>query len=693
MCSPSALVMVTVLACLTGHTHGHRSSAWTLTNQLVSAGVHFHNLAMMYFVVVSESSAQQQYYDYPADQHQSAHYKRKEHHRIRHHLSRRHLNYRQQLRFSQTLYTQSVPENIPLHTSILKVQASDPGADGDGVIKYHVSDTDNFKVDEEGVLYNIRPLDYERTSGQYRVQISAESQGAKQWGRRKVVTTALIYVTDASEPPYFDSSHYYYYIPEFAAPGTFVGKVIARDDDNDFDSYSLDGVEPPNMFSVDTLQGIISVGQTPLGKQWVYLFQARATDYQGHVTSVPVTVYIIASNPSYARLTSESKEENRHKPVFPECTAYDQIHVKENMTAGSPVVLVLAKDNDVGKNGIVSYSLINDFGSFAIHSSSQQGQVTTTRRYDQTLATDHRSGTTVLRVTASDLDAGENAHVTYSLRAHHPHDLDYFSIDSSSGIMTLRKPLDDSMANSKTFELSVQAEDQGRPALSSTVPITITVVSSGELPPTIVSQNPLHPIIPENTTENTPVVTVCARSNLADSPNVYFTLINGNTRDTNSDGTFALRRLPDSSSACVDSSGVSIFVATRNLDYETVESYNLLLQVVNDQNARVDKQLLVDIVDVNDNAPLLQLFDGSLVENAERALITTIKAVDKDTSPQFRQLIYKFDATATEDVRDKFELKPNGELWTTKPLDREEVKQYRVPIQVTDGIPGTFLLS
>ncbi|XP_037787691.1 protocadherin beta-10-like [Penaeus monodon] len=147
------------------------------------------------------------------------------------------------------------------------------------------------------------------------------------------------------------------------------------------------------------------------------------------------------------------------------------------------------------------------------------------------------------------------------------------------------------------------------------------------------------------------------------------------------------RRLPDSSSACTDSSGVSIFVATRNLDYETVESYNLLLQVVNDQNARVDKQLLVDIVDVNDNAPLLQLFDGSLVENAERALITTIKAVDKDTSPQFRQLIYKFDATATEDVRDKFELKPNGELWTTKPLDREEVKQYRVPIQVTDGVP------
>lgn len=51
-----------------------------------------------------------------------------------------------------------------------------------------------------------------------------------------------------------------------------------------------------SQFAIDTLQGLISVGQTPLGKQWVYLFQARATDYQGHVTSVPVTVYIIGQS-------------------------------------------------------------------------------------------------------------------------------------------------------------------------------------------------------------------------------------------------------------------------------------------------------------------------------------------------------------------------------------------------------------
>lgn len=54
------------------------------------------------------------------------------------------------------------------------------------------------------------------------------------------------------------------------------------------------------------------------------------------------------------------------------------------------------------------------------------------------------------------------------------------------------------------------------------------------------------------------------------------------------------------------------------------------------------------------------------------------------------QLTYSFDVTASNDVITKFALKTNGELWTTQPLDREEVSQYRVPIQVTDGVPGEW---
>ncbi|XP_071547738.1 DE-cadherin-like [Panulirus ornatus] len=199
-------------------------------------------------------------------------------------------------------------------------------------------------------------------------------------------------------------------------------------------------------------------------------------------------------------------------------------------------------------------------------------------RYDQTLANDHSTAMPVLRVTASDLDSGPNARVTYHLEGHPDH-LAYFSLEPFTGVMSLQRSLTGALDTTRTFEMRVRAVDSGTPPLWSIAPVNIQVVSSGELPPSVVSQKPLHPAIPENTTENTEVVTLCARSNLKDSPNVYFTLRNGNTRDTNADGTFAIRRLPDES-ACTDSAGVSIFVATRNLDYETVQAYRLNLQIV-----------------------------------------------------------------------------------------------------------------
>lgn len=58
----------------------------------------------------------------------------------------------------------------------------------------------------------------------------------------------------------------------------------------------------------------------------------------------------------------------------------------------------------------------------------------------------------------------------------------------------------------------------------------------------------------------------------------------------------------------------------------------------NTQNARVDEQILVEIQDVNDIPPLLQPFDGAITENSPPILITTIKAIDKDASPEFRNV-------------------------------------------------------
>ncbi|XP_068232166.1 DE-cadherin-like [Palaemon carinicauda] len=643
------------------------------------------------------------------------------------------------LEFSQSEYRAKVREDIPIQTSILQVSLVSPAVLVASDIEFRVNDEDNFGIDSTGLLYNTRPLDYEGNNGHYLLTISAEYKGDHRNNpfeeRIKSQTTARINVIDTPEPPRFESDHYFFSVLELASTGTYVGTVKAIDDDNDLEAYILQDVRPTDMFTIDGERGIIRIGRilNTLHKR-TYDFRVGAVDFAGHVTITPVTVYLIATNPSYALLVQKPEDENSHKPIFHECADYDGIHVKENMTEGTPVLMVLATDEDRGRSHVVSYDLLNDFGRFTIQSSNQHGQISTTKRldrdkedkefyltvvasdgssgahqdscsfkvivedindnppvfdqqiYEETISTDHAAGTPVLRVPATDSDSGSNAEISYTLQGS-PDDMKYFSINTDTGIITLTNPLQKSMANSRLFEMRARASDKGSPVLWSSADVRIQVVSSDELPPTIVSQQPLYPEVWENTTENTHVLTLCARSNLADSSLVYFTLLNVNTPDTNSDGTFAIRR-QEHSGECHDSTGVTVFVASRNLDFETIQEYTLTIQLINDHNARSEKKIQVSILDVNDNAPLLQPFDGAVMENIDSMLITTIKAHDKDVSPQFRQLRYSFDTMASGDVRKKFALKSNGELWTTEPLDREEFKQYRIPIKVTDGVPA-----
>ncbi|KAG0724386.1 DE-cadherin [Chionoecetes opilio] len=535
------------------------------------------------------------------------------------------------------------------------------------------------------------------------------------------MVSALIRIEDTDEPPYFENLKYTFSITESAAQDTYVGTVVARDADLDFDRYELINVQPPGTFTVEPKNGIISVGTNVFANKWQFDFEARALDNKGLYSSVPVHVNII--------------DENTHKPEFNECAELDGISVFENKTEGLEVVMVTAIDKDHGINGEVTYQLLNDLDTFAIETRTGHGYITTTRMldrdaedreffltviakdgapldealqeactfkiivddindnppnfdkplYEQNIATDHNQETAVLRVTATDIDTLQNADILYSLDDISD-DSSYFSVDNHTGIINLVKELDESMASVKTFQLLARATDKGRVPLTNTVRVKVMVVSSGSLPPSIIhTEAPKS--IPENAPLQTNVATICAQSNVPNEPDVFFILVTGNTGDTNADGTFAIKKLGNNDPVCPSGSrGVVVYLAVRNLDYETITQYRLILQVVNTQNARVDKEVLVKIQDVNDIPPLLQPFDGAITENSPPILITTIKAIDKDASPQFRNLVYSFDGPdVTDEVRNKFDLSRDGQLRTLMRLDREEKNKYMIPVHVTDG--------
>ncbi|XP_063880592.1 neural-cadherin-like [Scylla paramamosain] len=283
------------------------------------------------------------------------------------------------LRFSQPEYHLTLREDVPIHTSILTVGVEGAGA----TLTYHVSDTVNFAIDDAGVIYILRQLDHEGTGGHYTLKVTAEEQGGG-WQWPRPAAKVNIQVTDAPEPPHFDSEHYQFTVSEFARAGSYVGTVRASDDDGDLDRYFLHGAELTEaQFSIDVESGVITLNEAPDGTRWEFHLQAGASDRQGHVALVPVSVYVLTSNPSYGHLVSVDQGNNGHRPAFRDCEDYDDIHVMENVTAGSPVLTVVATDEDNGPSGFIAYSLIHSFSSFAIQALNRQGKITTTRRLDR----------------------------------------------------------------------------------------------------------------------------------------------------------------------------------------------------------------------------------------------------------------------------------------------------------------------
>ncbi|CAL4123184.1 unnamed protein product, partial [Meganyctiphanes norvegica] len=628
-------------------------------------------------------------------------------------VSKRHLD---GPRFSKSEYRSTVPESIPPHSSIIKIAAkSSSGSSGNGLIKYSVSDSSNFGIDNSGVLYNTAPLDTQHKGGEYRLYVQAVDQDSSS---KMVQVPVRVRVTNDPQPPIFDSTHYFFSVSEFSRKGDYVGTVVARDPDKDFGSgYSLQNVEPEGLFKIDGSSGIISMGD---GKryEWSYSFLAAAEDRGGHISTVPVTVNII--------------DENTNKPQFNDCSSYDLVKVQENVT-NVHVVKVQATDADTGINGKVTYSLLNDYEAFALDTIT--GQITITKAvdrdegpreyfltvigkdsgteplqgacsfsviiedindnnpsfdqesYSQNIPYTKEINAPILRVTATDLDSGQNAHITYSFEANDAYDQSYFAMDNNTGVLRLMQEIDSDMTDVKVFHLKARATDEGTPSLDSTVDVTVSVVSAGEMPPSVVSLTPDDPQVSEDAGIDTEIATICARSNALD-PDVDMYIIPGNTKESNGDGTFSIRPAGQCGDGGQGREGI-IYVSTNNLDYETVTQYKLMVQIVNLQNSREDYQVQVNVLDVNDNPALLQApFSASVGENSDpQTLVTTIRATDKDVSEEFGRITFRLGKFATEDVKNKFRLNgESGELWSMQSLDREDIKQYRIPIVASDGV-------
>ncbi|XP_038556090.1 protocadherin gamma-A10-like [Micropterus salmoides] len=232
----------------------------------------------------------------------------------------------------------------------------------------------------------------------------------------------------------------------------------------------------------------------------------------------------------------------------------------------------------------------------------------------------------------------------------------------------LQKPLDREEQPRLSFRLI--AVDGGTPQRSGTVNIDITVLDANDNPP-VFNQSEYRATVQENATLGTHILTVNATDADSGSQGMVtyaFSNLKGNVADVFN----------------IDKTTGKITVSGQT-DFERDKKYEIRVEA-KDQGGLTDlSKVIIDIVDVNDNAPVISVmsFSSPLREDAPvGSTIAVFNAKDAD-SERHGQI------TCTLDRNLPFKIKSSltnyYSLVSESVFDREKTPEYNITITATDS--------
>ncbi|XP_056238370.1 protocadherin gamma-A11-like isoform X24 [Seriola aureovittata] len=270
---------------------------------------------------------------------------------------------------------------------------------------------------------------------------------------------------------------------------------------------------------------------------------------------------------------------------------------------------------------------------------------------------------------AHDADIGENAVQGYSLQQN-----DHFKLDVNTKAggrkyceLVLEKELD--REDTREIMLLLTAFDGGSPQRSGTVAIHVTVLDANDNVP-VFSQTVYKASLPENSPLDTLVITVSA-TDADEGVNGEVTYGFDHVSDEN-DNVFSLH--PKSGEVRVAGA----------IDYEKVSSYDMQISAKDGLGLVSYATLMIEIIDINDNAPVIYLksLSNPIPENVSPGTEVGIINVQDRDSENNRQVRCSIQQNVP------FKLVPSIKnyysLVTTGQLDRELVSDYNITITATD---------
>ncbi|XP_066185631.1 protocadherin alpha-2-like [Sylvia atricapilla] len=273
---------------------------------------------------------------------------------------------------------------------------------------------------------------------------------------------------------------------------------------------------------------------------------------------------------------------------------------------------------------------------------------------------------------ASDADIGSNAQLSYTLSPSEYFTLDVKSSDENrkSLFLVLAKSLD--RETIPVHRLVLTASDGGRPSLTGTMELVITVVDANDNAPQF-NQSVYKVQLPENATEGTLV----ARVNATDP-------------DEGSNKEFSytiLTSIPLNKELFTIDTKTGEIRLNGTLDFEDIHLHELQIEATDKGTPALSGHCSVElqVLDVNDNAPEVRVTSLSVPVSEDAAVGTVVALLsvsDRDSGANGRVRCWVWPASP-------FGLEAtfagSYSLVLREALDRERVSEYEVEVRAEDG--------
>ncbi|XP_072791329.1 protocadherin gamma-B5 isoform X14 [Taeniopygia guttata] len=368
--------------------------------------------------------------------------------------------------------------------------------------------------------------------------------------------------------------------------------------------------------------------------------------------------YQISSNPSFS-LSMQDKPGGSKQPEL----ILERVLDREKQSSFE-LVLAAVDGGDPARSGTILVRI-------NVTDANDNPPVFSKRLYEVRVAENLPVETVVLRVRATDADAGSNGQVSYSFGSVPNNVRTLFAIDSVSGEIRAAGPLDFEEKNKYIF--GVEARDGG--GLTSHCEVQIDITDENDNAPEITILSLSSPV-PEDAAVGTVVAVLKVRD-----------------RDSGENGQVSCELSGEAPLSIVASSGGSYKVVTAGaLDREQASEHRVTV-VARDRGRPAlwsSRELVLEVSDVNDNAPVFEeaAYSAYVAENnAAGALVLRVQARDADAGANGRVSYWLAGGSAgaagaaplvSVEAR-------SGALYAQRSLDYEQCREFTLAVRAQDG--------